>query len=139
VSKLTEEMRIAVNSALADKVPCVVATASPDGKPSIGLRGSVMAYGDFSLAYWERTFRLGAENVESDPHVVILYRNPATRQSWKFFGQAEIHRDGEVREDVMGKVVQAELDRDPDRNGVAIVVQLDRVEAMSGEVLSSAE
>jgi hypothetical protein len=116
-----------------------VATASPDGKPSIGLRGSVMAYGDFSLAYWERTFRLGAENVESDPHVVILYRNPATRQSWKFFGQAEIHRDGEVREDVMGKVVQAELDRDPDRNGVAIVVQLDRVEAMSGEVLLSAE
>jgi len=98
-----------------------------------------MAYGDFSLAYWERTFRLGAENVESDPHVVILYRNPATRQSWKFFGQAEIHRDGEVREDVMGKVVQAELDRDPDRNGVAIVVQLDRVEAMSGEVLLSAE
>ena len=94
-------MKTAVNNALADKTPCVVATASSDGKPGIGLRGSVMAYGNDSLAYWERTFRQGSENIESNPHIAILYRNSATRQSWKFFGQAEVHRDDDVREDVL--------------------------------------
>jgi general stress protein 26 len=139
VIQLTDEMKTAVNNALADKAPCVVATVSSDGKPSIGLRGSVMAYGDDSLAYWERTFRRGSENIESNPHIVILYRNPATRQSWKFFGQAEVHRDDDVREDVMSKTVQAELDRDAERKGVAVVVRLDRVETMGGEVLMSAD
>lgn len=137
--ELTEEMKSAVNHALADKAPCVVATASADGKPGIGLRGSVMSYGSDSLAYWERTFRQGAENIESNPYVVILFRNPATRQAWKFFGRAEIHASGEIREDVMSRTVQAELDRDTERKGVAVVVRLDRVETMAGEVLMPAD
>lgn len=136
--QLTQEMKDALNRALADKVACIVATASPDGKPSIGLRGSVMAYDDSSLAYWERTFRQGSENIEANPHVVILYRNPETRKSWKFFGRAEVHRDGVVRDEVMGRVVQAELDRDAERKGVAVIVRIDRVESMAGEVLMSA-
>lgn len=132
-------MKDAVNSALADKVPCILATASPDGKPGVGYRGSVLALDDSSLAYWERTFRQGSDNVSANPHVVVLYRNPVTRQAWKFFGQAEVHRDGAVRDEVMAKVVQAEMDRDADRKGVAVVVRLDRVETMGGEVLMSAD
>ena len=139
VIKLTEDMKDAVNSALADRVPCVMATASADGKPGIGLRGSVLAYDDSSLAYWERTFRQGSENILSNPHVVILYRNPQTRMSWKFFGRAEVHTDGAIRDDVMSRVVQAELDRDPDLKGVAVIVRLYRVETMAGEVLMSVE
>ena len=98
-----------------------------------------MNYGDDSLAYWERTFRQGSENIESNPHIVILYRNPATRQAWKFFGRAEVHHDDEIRDEVMTQTVQAELDRDVDRKGVAVVVRLDRVESMAGEILLSAE
>ena len=134
---LTQEMKDAVNNALADKAPCILATASPDGRPSVGLRGSMMAYDDSSLAYWERTFRQGSENVLSNPHVVVLYRNPQTRLAWKFFGRAIVHTDGAVREDVMNKVVQAELDRDPDRKGAAVIVRLERIESMAGEILMS--
>ena len=136
--ELTDEMKTAVNNALADKAPCLIATASADGYPSIGYRGSVLAYTPSSLAYWERTRRLGLENLESNPHVVVLYRNPETRQAWKFFGDVTIHREGETREDVMSKVVQAELDRDPDGNGYAVVIELDRVETTAGEVLMEA-
>jgi hypothetical protein len=121
---LTDEMKEAVNNALADKAPCILATASLDGRPSVGYRGSVMAFTDSSLAYWERTFRKSNDNVALNPHVVIMYRNPATRKAWKFFGRATVH---------------AELDRDPDRRGVAVVVELDRVEMMSGEVLMKRE
>ncbi|MCH8103473.1 MAG: pyridoxamine 5'-phosphate oxidase family protein [Chloroflexi bacterium] len=136
--ELTEEMQTAVNSALADKVSCLIATASADGKPSIGYRGSMLAFTASSLAYWERTYRRGIENVESNPHVVVLYRNPETRQAWKFFGQASIYRNGATRDDVMARVVQAELDRDPDSKGCAVVIELDRVESMQGEVLMEA-
>jgi general stress protein 26 len=137
--KLSEEMTNAVNNALADNVPCILATASPDGKPGVGYRGSVFAYDEQSLAYWERTFRRGSENVETNPHVVILYRNPATRLAWKFFGTAQVYRDGSVRDEVMSRVVQAELDRDADRKGAAVIVKLDRVEMMSGVVVMSAD
>jgi hypothetical protein len=135
--ELTDEMRAAVDGALADGAPCVVATASADGKPGIGLRGSVMAFTPSSLAWWDRSPRQGQRNIETSPHVVVLYRNPQTRLAWKFFGQAVIHSDGPVREEVMARTVQPELDRDPERTGVAVVVQLDRVETMAGEVLMS--
>ena len=131
-------MQTAVNSALADRAPCLIATASADGRPSIGYRGSMLAFTSSALAYWERTNRRGLENVESNPHVVVLYRNPETRQAWKFFGQATIHRDDKTRDDVMARVVQPELDRDPDHKGYAVIIELDRVESMQGEVLMEA-
>jgi hypothetical protein len=39
----------------------------------------------------------------------------------------------------MAKTVQAELDRDAERKGVAVIVRLDRVETMAGEVLMSTD
>jgi hypothetical protein len=135
--ELTDDMQNALNAALADRAPCLVATSSADGHPGVGYRGSMMAYTSSTLAWWERTHRGGEKNILSNPHVVVLYRNPATRAAWKFFGEAIIHQDDAVREDVMAKVVQAELDRDPDRNGFAAVMEIDRVETMQGEVLMS--
>ena len=64
---LTDEMKTALNSALADKVPCLLATASALGMPGIGYRGSVMAYDGQSLAYWERSKRGGLSNIQSSP------------------------------------------------------------------------
>ena len=98
----------------------------------------MLTFTSSALAYWERTNRRGLENVESNPHVVVLYRNPETRQAWKFFGQATIYRNGKTRDDVMARVVQPELDRDPDHNGYAVIIELDRVESMQGEVLMEA-
>ena len=69
--------------------------------------------------------------------MVVLYRNPATRVAWKFFGEAIVHQGDAVREDVMAKVVKPELDRDPDGTGFAVVMEIDRVETMQGEVLMS--
>ena len=135
--RIDEEIRTAVDNALADRVPCILATALPDGHPSVGHRGSVLVFTDDTLAYWERTMRAGLEHVEANPQVVIMYRNPATRQAWKFFGRATVHRDGEVRERVLARVVQQELDRDPDRRGFAVTVELDRIQLMNGELLQA--
>ena len=134
---LTDEMKTALDNALADKVPCILATASADGFPGIGYRGSVMAYDGANPAYWERAKRGGLSNVQSSPYVIVMYRNPDTRQAWKFFGKATIHETGEVREAIKARTVQAEIDRDQDGTGFGVMVELERVETMAGEVLQS--
>ncbi len=135
--ELTDDMKTALDNALADKVPCILATASADGMPGIGYRGSVMAYDGQTLAYWERVKRGGLSNIQSSPYVIVMYRNPETRQAWKFFGKATLHETGEIREAVKARTVQAEIDRDQDGNGFAVVVELEKVETMAGEVLQS--
>jgi len=135
--ELTEEMKTALDNALADNVPCILATASAEGFPGVGYRGSVMAYDDGNLAYWERVKRGGFKNVQSSPYVIVMYRNPVTRQAWKFFGKAKIYESGEIREAIKARTIKAELDRDLDETGFGIMVELERVETMSGEVLQS--
>ena len=131
--KLTDQMREEIDPALAHGCPCLVATISKDGVPNVGYKGSVMVFDDESLAYWERTLQGSAENVEANPNVMILFRNPATRASWRFVGKATAHKDGALREQVMARTVPAELERDPERKGYAVIVKVDKVLPLGGQ------
>jgi len=133
--ELTDEMKGLLYSALADGFTPVVGTASKDGWPQISPKGSVMVYDRETLAYWERAKRSAMENLEENPRVVVYYNNQATRTRWRFYGIATIHESGPIRDDVMGKTIQAELDRDPERQGVAVLVKVDRVGELSGNIL----
>ena len=135
--KIDDEMRGLINNGLADGFPCVVGTASHDGQPQISFKGSVLVYDQESLAYWERSKRSALENVGENSKVVILYRNTDKRIVWRFYGTATVHEGDAVREDVMSRTVQAELDRDPDRQGVAVVVRLNKIAELSGNVLQT--
>jgi uncharacterized protein len=130
---LTQQMRELIDPALAKGTPCLVATASKDGQPNIGYKGSVMVFDDDSLAYWERTHQGTLQNVEDNPQVMILFRDPATRAAWRFVGQATIHKTGPLRDQVMARTVQAELDRDPERKGYAVIVKVDKVLPLAGQ------
>jgi predicted pyridoxine 5'-phosphate oxidase superfamily flavin-nucleotide-binding protein len=131
--KLTDQMRELIDPALAKGTPCLVATASKDGMPNVGYKGSVMVFDDESLGYWERTRQGTLENVEVNPNVMILFRDPATRAAWRFAGKATIHKEGPLRDQVMARTVQAELDRDPERKGFAVIVRVDRVLPLGGQ------
>ena len=132
---ITGEMRDLVNSALADRVPCFVATASSDGDPQISMKGSVIVYNDDTLAYWERSKRTALDNVRQNPKIVVFYRNPEKRYNWRFHGTAIVEESGPIREEVMGRTPQAELDRDPERQGVAVLIKIDKIDELSGNVL----
>ena len=134
---IEDEMRALINNGLADGFPCMVGTASSDGQPQISMKGSVLVYDQESLAYWERSKRSALENVGENPKVVIFYRNTEKRLNWRFYGTATIHEADAVREDVMSRTVQAELDRDPDRLGVAVVVRLNKIAELAGNVLQT--
>jgi general stress protein 26 len=133
--KLTDEMRELIDNALANRTPCILATASKSGQPTMSYRGSMMVFDDESLAYWDRSKRLSLQQLEENPQVCVMFRHPDKRIVWRFYGEAHLHRDGAVRQQVMARVVQPELDRDPERQGVAIVIRVNTILAATGEVL----
>jgi nitroreductase len=129
------EFQDAIDNALANGTPCVVATASARGQPNISLRGSMMVFDEQHLAYWDRTRGRQLEHVEENPYVTVLYRDPPRRISWRFYGQATVHPAGPLREQVLARIVAPELNRDPERKGVAVLVRVDLVMTLGGQVL----
>ncbi len=128
-------MRTLIDNALADRMPCLIGTASKEGAPQISIKGSMMVYDSETLAYWERAKRSALENVSENPRVVVFYRNPRERTNWRFHGEATVHESGAVRDEVMARVVEREMERDPDRAGVAVLVRVDSITELSGRVV----
>lgn len=132
---ITDEMRDAVDNALANGTPCIMATASSTGEPSVSLRGSMMVFDSEHLAYWERAKRAGLAHIRENPKVVIMYRDPKARKAWKFHGHATVYEDGPIREQVLARVVPAELTPDPERKGFAILIRVDRIALLRGDIV----
>lgn len=125
--ELTEEMREHINNAYAEGNPCLIATASKSGRPDVTYKGSMMVWDKESLAYWERSHATTLANIEENPQVMVLYRNPEKRIRWRFAGVATIYREGPIRQGVMERTPQRELDADPERKGVAVIIRVDEV------------
>ena len=132
---MTGEMQELVDRANADGFACILGTADKDGQPQLSLKGSVMVFDPETLAYWERAKRSALDNVAENPKVVVLYNNREKRIRWRFYGTAEVHESGPIREAVMSRTVQDELDRDPERLGVAVLIKVDRIAELSGNTL----
>jgi general stress protein 26 len=135
--KFIDQMRELVDKALANDVPCILATVSADGEPDIGYKGSMMVFDDESLAYWERTRRQHLANVKANPKVIVLFRDPKSKVNWRFHGTATVHETGPVRDQIMARTVPAELEKDPERKGAAVVIRVDKVTNLGGQVLQS--
>ena len=54
---LDDAIRELIDNAGLNGMACFVATASKDGEPDLGPKGSVMVFDDQSLAFWERVLR----------------------------------------------------------------------------------
>jgi hypothetical protein len=130
-------MREMIDNALANGCPCLIATASADGEPDIGFKGSMMVFDKESLAYWERTRRQHLKNLLENPRVVVLFRDPKSRINWRFHGVATIHEQGPIREQVMARTVKDELDKDPERKGAGVVIRVDKITNLAGQVLQT--
>ena len=134
---IIDQMKELVDNALANGCPCVLATVSGDGEPDIGYKGSMMIFDNESLANWERTRRQHLKNVKENPKVVVLFRDTKTKVNWRFHGTATLHEQGALREQVMARTVKDEIDKDPERKGAAVIIRVDRVTNLAGQVLQS--
>jgi hypothetical protein len=127
--ELTDEMTAALERALVERSPCLVATASASGVPDVSFRGSVLVFDKEHLAFWERAKRETLQNLQENPWACVFYRNAETRVVWRFYGEAQILKDGELRSQIMERVNPFELAQDTDRSGYAILIRVDRVRA----------
>ena len=134
---ISDQMKELIDNALANGSPCILATVSADGEPDIGYKGSMMVFDNESLAYWERTKRVHMKNVKENPRVIVLFRDAKTKAAWRFHGTATVHESGPIRDQVMARTVKDELDKDPDRKGAAVVIRLDKITSMGGQVIQS--
>jgi predicted pyridoxine 5'-phosphate oxidase superfamily flavin-nucleotide-binding protein len=136
--ELTDEMRDAIDNNRAQGAPVMLATAGKSGMPDVVYKGSTMVWDNEHLAYWERARGQTLRNLEENPQICLFYRNPQTRLAWKFFGVAELLYEGDLRQRVMDRTIEAELAMDPERKGVAVIVRVDRV-LQAGRVLMQRE
>jgi predicted pyridoxine 5'-phosphate oxidase superfamily flavin-nucleotide-binding protein len=124
-----------IENAFGDATPTIWATASKDGVPDVAPKGSTMVWDKDHLAFWERAIGTTLDNLRENPHAAMFYRNRDRGVgSRRFFGVAELYPTGEIREAVRARTVQAELDRDPENKGVAVMIRIDRVLDGSREV-----
>ena len=105
----------------------LVATSN-EGQPDLALKGSLMVWDKDHLAWWERSKRETLAALGVNPRVAILVRNPTRdRRALRFYGTARLVDDPELRERVWERVRQVEKDTDKEKQGVAVIVRVDRV------------
>lgn len=139
--QITQTIRDLLKSALEDGTPCLLGTATKDGRPQISPKGSIVVFSDDSLCYWERSNRSAAKRVLENPHVAVFYRNAAKAGKdfrggvVRFYGDATVLNDGADREKVWTLIPEAERRPDPEKKGSAVVIKLSSIEEMSGNVI----
>ena len=125
---LSGEIAQRVNGALGEGKPITVSYVGSDNRPRMSLRGSAHVHRDDMLALWVRKRDGGlVEAIASNPAIALLYRDSQTRTTYVFAGRARVEPDESVREKVFAAIPQVERDHDPERNGVAVLIQVDEV------------
>ena len=127
---LPESVKRDVNNAFAEGHPIVVAGVTDDGQPTVSFRGTAQTLGDSALAFWSRdpAGSTLVASIETHPVVVCVYSNMAERRFYQLAGRARLNDDPEVDRTVFDNSHPLEQQRDPDRKGKAIVVDLDWVQ-----------
>lgn len=131
--RLTEDMKKLVDNALATRHPMIVAYADAAGQPILSFRGSTQAFSDQQLAIWVRNSDGNFLNaVAKNPRVALMYRDEDSKATYQFQGRARVSRDEDDRRRIYERMAEAERNHDPARTGVALIIDLDRVEGWAG-------
>ncbi|MGH3305760.1 MAG: pyridoxamine 5'-phosphate oxidase family protein [Streptosporangiaceae bacterium] len=126
--RLAPEIR-AVNGALDNQTPMLIAYLDAAEQIRLSFRGTIQAYSDDQLALWARDPEGGlASNIAARPKVTLFYHDAASRTSYTFYGRARVATDPDARAVIFENSHPREQQSDFRRRGVAIVVDLDRVE-----------
>ena len=117
-----------VNAALANNTPLIVAYTGEDGAPVLSLRGSIQAYSDTQLSIWVRHANGGMiKALQKNPSMVLMYRDPPNRTTLTFQGRGHVDDSEEVRNRVFDLAPEVEQRHDLERNGAALIIDLERV------------
>ena len=130
---LPEALKKMVDNALVERHPMLVAYCDPQGQPVLSFRGSVQAWSDDQLAMWIRSADGGfIQAIRKNPKLALVYRNEETKATYNFQGRARVTELAGDRQRVFDAAPEAERAHDFAMLGVAVLVDLDRVEGYAG-------
>jgi len=89
MAKITEEMKAMVKGQQA-----FVATATPDGIPSVAPKGSTRVLDDEHIIFAESAGKRTFENIKMNPKVAVIIGDLSQMQCLRFSGTAEIITEG---------------------------------------------
>jgi predicted pyridoxine 5'-phosphate oxidase superfamily flavin-nucleotide-binding protein len=86
MAKLTEQMKSLISSQLS-----YVATSMPDGRPSIGVKGSLKIIDDEHVAFFEMIGGRTWQNIQKNPQVAIAVADRSKVMGFRFEGKVVEH------------------------------------------------
>jgi predicted pyridoxine 5'-phosphate oxidase superfamily flavin-nucleotide-binding protein len=132
--------------AFEDEAPPLVGTASSDGDPQVSPKGTLAVLDPETLCFWERSYRGSFHAIEENPKIVVYCRNPKRAKelpfrngALRFRGMARVATDEATRQRVWDLSPKAEQARDPEKNGVAILIRVDLIEDLAGQAIMKRE
>jgi Pyridoxamine 5'-phosphate oxidase len=122
---------------------CLIGTVLPNGFAQVTPRGSTLVFDDSHFSLWERGKGSTTDNLADGTKVTIYFRKPQLRADGvlpkggiaRFYGTAKLHKSGPVYEEVWKRLIQPEKDRDPDKKGFAVLIEVERAEELDGTPL----
>jgi predicted pyridoxine 5'-phosphate oxidase superfamily flavin-nucleotide-binding protein len=106
MAKLNSEMRAMLERELA-----MIATASKDGTPNVGPKGSVHVIDEETLAYAEGTGEKTLRNLLQNPKAAVLVVDREKGDGYQIKGNAELLSTGDFFEQVARKQEQRKRPR----------------------------
>ncbi|HXH23229.1 MAG TPA: pyridoxamine 5'-phosphate oxidase family protein [Dehalococcoidia bacterium] len=129
--KITPEIRDAVNNALANRTPIIVAYVDEEGQPSLSFRGSTQVYSDTQLAIWVRNPEGGLQRaLQKNNRITLFYRDPEKRITLQFRGRGHIENDPKTRETVYNNAPEPERNADREQRGFPLIIDLHQVDGV---------
>jgi hypothetical protein len=126
-----QDMRAAIGGAFESRNFVTVGYVGDDGYAHISRRGTVQVYGDQQLALWSRKRDDGlARALASRSELTLLYVDMTVPQLYTFYGRAKVSSDPSVADTVYANSPERERAQDPQRAGVPVIVELERIEAL---------
>src|SRR3984885_3296273 len=123
---------------------CLVSTVLPNGYAQVTPRGSALVFDDTHFSLWERGRGSTAGNLADGTKVTIYFRKAQLRADGilpkggiaRFYGTAKLAKSGPVYEEVWNRLIQPEKDRDPEKKGFAVLIEVERAEELDGTPLA---
>ena len=106
MAKLSNEMKGMFEQQLA-----VIATASKDGTPNVGPKGSMYVFDDETLVYSEGTSKKTLRNLQENPKVAVMVADREKADGYQVKGAVEILSSGDFFEQVAKRQEQRKRPR----------------------------
>lgn len=133
---LSGDITVAINGAYNRGNPVVLGYIDEKGRAALSVRGSVYVHSGNQLAIWARSETSGfVKAIAERPYVSLLFfasNDAGPRMMLSIQGKA--HVDSNLNDEVYGAILPGEREHDPDKKGVAVVVEVGTLTGFSPEL-----